>query len=85
MTIGREAPLYTLLAQSRTVTVSAPTDHWYSWDHISTWLQTWAPIIFMGLLVFFIWRTLKMMPKTKPVEIKPADTKRVRTLLGGKK
>ena len=27
----------------------------------------------MGLLVFFIWRTLKMMPKTKPVEIKPAD------------
>ena len=26
----------------------------------------------MGLLVFFIWRTLKMMPKTKPVEIKPA-------------
>jgi cell division protease FtsH len=44
---------------------------WYSWDHISTWLQTWAPIIFMGLLVFFIWRTLKMMPKTKPTEIKP--------------
>ena len=26
----------------------------------------------MGLLVFFIWRTLKMMPKTKPVEIKAA-------------
>src|SRR6185369_12137713 len=34
------------------------------------WLQTWAPIIFMGLLVFFIWKTLKMMPKTKPTEIK---------------
>jgi cell division protease FtsH len=45
--------------------------HWYDWDHISTWLQTWAPIIFMGLLVFFIWRTLKLMPKTKPTEIKP--------------
>ena len=70
MTLGREAPLYTLLAQSRTVTVSAPTEHWYSWDHISTWLQTWAPIIFMGLLVFFIWKTLKMMPRTKPTEIK---------------
>src|SRR4051794_24953659 len=25
----------------------------------------------MGLLVFFIWRTLKMMPRTKPTEIKP--------------
>jgi cell division protease FtsH len=38
---------------------------------MSTWLQTWAPIIFMGLLVFFLWRTLKLMPKTKPTEIKP--------------
>src|SRR6476659_1780663 len=27
----------------------------------------------MGLLVFFIWRTLKMMPRTKPTEIKPAS------------
>jgi cell division protease FtsH len=25
----------------------------------------------MGLLVFFLWRTLKLMPKTKPTEIKP--------------
>jgi len=44
---------------------------WYEWDSISVWLQTWAPIIFMGLLVFFIWKTLKVMPKTKPTEIKP--------------
>ena len=51
---------------------------WYSWDSISQWLQTWAPIIFMGLLVFFIWRTLKMMPRTKPVEIKPASQGRDR-------
>ena len=25
----------------------------------------------MGLIVFFLWRTMKMMPKTKPQEIKP--------------
>jgi cell division protease FtsH len=25
----------------------------------------------MGLLVFFIWRTLRLMPRTKPTEIKP--------------
>ena len=25
----------------------------------------------MGLLVFFLWRTMKLMPKTKPQEIKP--------------
>src|SRR3954470_19878491 len=38
---------------------------------MSTWLQTWAPIVFMGLLVYFLWRTLKLMPKTKPQEIRP--------------
>jgi cell division protease FtsH len=45
--------------------------HWYDWDHIQEWIITWAPIIFMGLLVFFIWRTVKLMPRTKPQEIKP--------------
>jgi cell division protease FtsH len=60
-----------LLAQV-TQQVPVPNDPaWYSWDSISTWLQTWAPIIFMGLLVFFIWRTLRLMPRTKPTEIKP--------------
>jgi cell division protease FtsH len=28
-------------------------------------------ILFMFLIVFFLWRTLKLMPKTKPVQIKP--------------
>src|SRR5215204_3783582 len=44
------------------------------WYEIEGWIITWAPIIFMGLLVFFLWRTMKLMPKTKPVQIKP-DTK----------
>src|SRR3712207_4648662 len=41
------------------------------WYQIEAWLVTWAPIIFMGLLVFFIWRTMKLMPRTKPTEIAP--------------
>jgi cell division protease FtsH len=41
------------------------------WDHVQPVIFNWAPIIFMGLLVFFIWRTTKLMPKTKPQEIKP--------------
>ena len=41
------------------------------WDHITTFIYNWGPIIFMGLIVFFLWRTMKMMPKTKPLEIKP--------------
>src|SRR5947209_7430904 len=38
--------------------------------------QTWLPvasIVFMVALVFVLWRTLKLMPKTKPQEIKPAS------------
>ena len=41
------------------------------WPQVENWIVTWVPIIFMGLLVFFIWRTLKLMPKTKPKEIAP--------------
>jgi cell division protease FtsH len=40
-------------------------------DASESWLITWAPIIFMALLVYFIWRTMRMMPRTKPHEIKP--------------
>jgi cell division protease FtsH len=42
-----------------------------AWYQIESWIVTWAPIIFMGLLVFFIWRTMKLMPRTKPQQIKP--------------
>jgi cell division protease FtsH len=38
--------------------------------------QTWLPvasIIFMVALVGVLWRTVKLMPKTKPQEIKPAS------------
>src|SRR3954447_15683729 len=41
------------------------------WFQVENWIITWAPIIFMGLLVFFLWRTMKLLPKTKPTEITP--------------
>src|SRR6187399_2702238 len=41
------------------------------WWQVKDNIGFWAPIIFMGLLVFFIWRTLKLMPRTKPQQIKP--------------
>ncbi len=44
-----------------------------SYDEFVTWLQIWGPFIFMGLIAFFLWRTLKLMPKTKPQQIKPAS------------
>src|SRR3954454_25012775 len=41
------------------------------WDQISNNLLTWGPLVFMALIVFFLWRTMKLMPKTKPMELKP--------------
>jgi cell division protease FtsH len=38
--------------------------------NFQTFLLTWLPIVFMGLLVFAVYRVLKFMPKTKPSEIK---------------
>jgi cell division protease FtsH len=42
-----------------------------AWYQVENWIVTWVPIVFMGLLVFFIWRTMKLMPRTKPQEITP--------------
>src|SRR3954469_9694395 len=42
-----------------------------AWFEVENWIVTWVPILFMGLLVFFIWRTMKLMPRTKPQQIKP--------------
>jgi cell division protease FtsH len=42
-----------------------------AWYQVEAWIVTWAPILFMGLLVFFLWRTTKLMPRTKPTELTP--------------
>jgi cell division protease FtsH len=42
-----------------------------SYDDIQSFALTWLPIVFMGLLVFLVWRTLKVIPRTKPQQIKP--------------
>jgi cell division protease FtsH len=39
------------------------------WDLYT--LSTLLIIVFMGLIVYFIWRTLRLMPRTKPQEISP--------------
>jgi cell division protease FtsH len=57
--------------------MSVPEQHWYDWDNIQDLILTWAPILFMGLLVFFLWRTMKLMPRTKPQEIKPESKQAV--------
>ncbi len=41
---------------------------------IQNWAAEWGPVIMLVLtaaIVYVLWRTLQMMPKTKPVQIKP--------------
>jgi cell division protease FtsH len=43
-------------------------------QHVQDFAASWGGVIglvFMGLIVYVLWRTLKMMPRTKPVQIKP--------------
>jgi cell division protease FtsH len=39
-----------------------------------SWLHDWLPIIFMGLLVFTVIALTRMMPRTRPEEIRPDMT-----------
>ncbi|HET9123334.1 MAG TPA: AAA family ATPase, partial [Solirubrobacteraceae bacterium] len=39
--------------------------------NVTTWLQAWLPIMFMGLLVVGLFSVRAMMPRTRPKEIKP--------------
>src|SRR3954465_5758333 len=47
---------------------------WYQFENA---IITWLPILFMGLLVFFIWRTMRLLPRAKPQQIEPASSSSV--------
>jgi cell division protease FtsH len=47
---------------------------------IQNWALNWEPvlmILFFGALIYLMWRTLKVMPKVKPQQIKPASNQSV--------
>src|SRR6478735_7851325 len=48
------------------------------WEQVKGFILLWGPVIFMGLIVFFLWRTMRLMPNTKPIEIKPDSDGAVR-------
>jgi cell division protease FtsH len=51
-----------------------PVDHMSFTEKIQNFGNSWSgviSIIFMALLLYVLWRTLKAMPRTKPVEIRP--------------
>jgi cell division protease FtsH len=47
---------------------------------IQTWAYNWSPVVmmlFFTALIFLMWRTLKVMPRVKPQQIKPASNQSV--------
>src|SRR5262249_34658552 len=47
---------------------------WYQFENFA---QLWLPLIFMGLLVYLVWRTLRLMPRTKPQQTTPRSASSV--------
>jgi cell division protease FtsH len=49
-------------------------------QQIQTWAYNWSPVVmilFFAALIFLMWRTLKVMPRVKPQQIKPASNQSV--------
>jgi cell division protease FtsH len=49
-------------------------------QELQNWALDWEPvlmIVFFSALIFVMWRTLKVMPKVKPQQIKPASNQSV--------
>jgi cell division protease FtsH len=43
-------------------------------DQLQNWALTWLPLLLMFALVFLVWRTLRLMPQTKPQVMKPSSS-----------
>jgi cell division protease FtsH len=41
---------------------------------VISWVHDWVPLIFMGLLVVLVFMTMRLVPRTKPAEIRPETT-----------
>src|SRR5215212_8698539 len=57
--------------------MSAPGILGIQWYQVENFAQLWLPILFMGALVYLVWRTLKLMPRTKPQQISPRSASSV--------
>jgi cell division protease FtsH len=42
-----------------------------TYSEFERYASIWLPTLFLAVIVYFMWRTLKLMPRTKPQEITP--------------
>ncbi len=50
----------------------------YSFDQLQNAILTWVPLLFFGLIVYLLWRTLQLMPRVKAQSIQPNSSSSVR-------
>jgi cell division protease FtsH len=50
----------------------------FDWARIQNDLLLWLPIAFFGIIIFFLWRTMSLMPRVKPTAIQPKSSSSVR-------
>lgn len=43
-------------------------------DRIGNDALTWLPLIFFGLIIYLLWRTLQLMPRVKPAEVQAGSS-----------
>jgi len=48
-----------------------------NWYEFQNYVQIWGPLLLMGILVYLVWRTLRLMPRTKPQQITPRSASSV--------
>ena len=41
----------------------------FGYDEFERYVPLWAPVLILGVICYFMWKTLKLMPQTKPQEI----------------
>jgi cell division protease FtsH len=76
---GAHAPV-THTPTVTTVPVHAAEAHVSLAQEIQNFALSWEPvlmIVFFTVIIFVLWRTLKVMPRTKPQQIKPASEQSV--------
>src|SRR5215210_945087 len=46
-------------------------------DQVGNYALTWLPLIFFGLIIYLLWRTLQYMPRVKPAKLEASTTSSV--------
>src|SRR5437588_8412210 len=75
---GRAAPIHLTPVHSTPVQISSA--HNSLLQEIQQFAYNWSPVVmilFFTALLFLMWRTLKVMPRVKPQQIKPASNQSV--------